>query len=141
MPTADDYAGLVDSYENGVNTLEDIVKDAREIVSELVITYDFIWEKLETYLQGTTDSRHHAAYQEWYRNLKRKLARSERSYKSEFDKILRAHDEAFGELLAAIDYVENYLPGLSQQRRMRLSAKYDNLRREASELLERKIAT
>lgn len=115
VPTPVDYAYLVNSYDSGVSGLERRVKGCREAL-ELLHVYS---DRVE----------------------KRELARVEQAEKSNFVNILRDFDEkVFGELLAAIHYVESYLSGLPKHRR-RISAKHADLKREASALLDRKIVT
>ncbi len=142
VPTLADYACLVDSYEKGVSGLQRRVEGFRESFSTGVNTYESLRRKLQTFLQQTTDPQHREASREWYRNQERELARVEQAEKSNFVYILRAYDEeVFGELLAAIRYVERYLSGFPKHRRLRISAKHANLKREATALLERKIVT
>lgn len=142
VPTLADYACLVDSYEKGVSGFQRKIEGFRESFSTGVNTYESLRRKLEAELQQTTDPQCREASREWYRHQEKELARVEQAEKSNLLYILRAYDEeVFGELLAAIRYVERYLSGFPKHRRLRISAKHANLKRESSALLERKIVT
>lgn len=136
VPSSDDYKALVDAYENGVEGLKNLNARFQGHFYELLAMYERIKESFTSHLQSASDQGHRAALEKAYEDNKKKLFQLEQQMKSDFSADLRAYEvEVFGELLAAIDYVEHYLPGLPRRRRIRLGSNHDELTEEASSLL------